>query len=39
MLELAPLNWAATAALEEVQELLGLNPYRTAVIKTAAARA
>ncbi len=32
LLELAPLNWAATAELDEVQEILAANPYRAATL-------
>ena len=32
MLELAPLNWKATAELDEVRDLLGGNLYRAATI-------
>ncbi len=32
MLELAPLNWKATAELPEVQKTLDANPYRAATL-------
>lgn len=34
MLELAPLNWPKTAALDEVKETLAANPYRAATLLT-----
>ena len=37
MLELAPLNWNATAELDEVTQILEANPYRAATLLPATA--
>jgi transposase len=35
LLELAPVNWAATSQREDVRALLGADPYRAATLRRA----